>query len=169
MTTQARAGFASAFTDHMVLQQGARLSAWGFGAPGEAVTVSFAGRTEVARVGRSGRWTVMLPQLSASAQGRRLSATVGDTRLSCRNVLVGEVWLRAGQSNMELGVDSADHAQEMAAAADLPGLRLYLVPKSSSPVPLESVLARWRVCTCAWWFITAGADFLPWPTGSGGG
>ncbi len=97
----AAAGVALApvFGDHMVLQQGVPVPVWGTSAPNEAVTVSFAGGTKTARADAKGLWKVMLDPLAASAQGRDL-VVAGQSTVTIRDVLVGEVWFCSGQSNM---------------------------------------------------------------------
>lgn len=87
---------AAPFTDGAVLQRGMRVPVWGTGESGEAVRVSFAGQARTATVGADGRWRVDLEPLAASSEGRTLAAN----GLAVRDVLVGEVWLCSGQSNM---------------------------------------------------------------------
>lgn len=87
---------ASPFSDHMVLQRERQVPVWGFGTPGEAVSVEFAGQRLETTVGADGRWRVNLTPMAASKEGRTLKAG----GIEVRDVLVGEVWLCAGQSNM---------------------------------------------------------------------
>ncbi|WP_188963153.1 sialate O-acetylesterase [Deinococcus aquiradiocola] len=144
--------FGDACSDHMVLQRGVPLPVWGFGLPGDEVRVTFAGQEAAARVDRAGRWTAQLAPLEANAHGQPLTVRSGALRLQCRDVLVGDVWLCAGQSNMELGVGSADHRDHALTLADNPLLRLLLVQKSSAPTaqahfPPAAGEPRWAVCT----------------------
>ena len=88
---------AAPFTDNMVLQRGMRVPVWGTAQPGESVTVSFAGQTKRGTAGTDGRWRVDLDPMAASKEPRTL--VIGERKIS--NVLVGEVWLASGQSNME--------------------------------------------------------------------
>ena len=91
---------AAPFTDGMVLQRGVEVPVWGQSAPDAEVAVSFAGGEVKAKAGADGRWMVRLPKMAASREGRVLTASAGEERLSVKDVLVGEVWLCSGQSNM---------------------------------------------------------------------
>ncbi|MGM9319340.1 sialate O-acetylesterase [Deinococcus aquaticus] len=144
--------FGDAFTAHMVLQRGLPVPVWGSGSPGEEVRVTFAGQEVAAHVTGDGNWTVTLAPLDANTQGRALTAHSGSQRVQCRDVLVGDVWLCAGQSNMELGVGLADHRDRALMQADQPLLRLLLVQKASAPTaqlhfPAAAKPPRWTVCT----------------------
>ena len=88
------------FTDHMILQRDAAVAVWGWTKPGAEVTVEFAGHKKTAKADAAGKWMVRLDPLPASAEPRELK--VGDRVL--RDVLVGDVWLCTGQSNMGVGV-----------------------------------------------------------------
>ena len=88
------------FTDGMVLQRGVRVPVWGVADPKTRVAVSFAGQTAEADVGADGRWRVDLSPLEASGEGRKMTVSCGDRTTAVSDVLVGEVWLAAGQSNM---------------------------------------------------------------------
>lgn len=91
---------ASHFSDHMVLQRDAKVPIWGTAAPGAKVTVSFAGQTVSGKADKSGSWRVELTPMSASAQDRTLTVTGDGRKQTLKNVLVGDVWLGSGQSNM---------------------------------------------------------------------
>ena len=101
---------AKIFSDHMVLQRDRPAPIWGWTAPGEAVTVAFAGQTKRATADAQGRWRVTLDPLAANSTGRDLTvAAEGATpqRVTIQDVLVGEVWFTAGQSNMMMGLAGA--------------------------------------------------------------
>ena len=87
---------AAPFTDGAVLQREAKVPVWGTAAPGEAVAVTFAGQTKATTAAADGRWRVDLDPMPASCEGRVLAAN----GVAVRDVLVGEVWLCSGQSNM---------------------------------------------------------------------
>ncbi len=134
---------------NMVLQQGARLPIWGWAEEGETVTVAIAGQTVSGKAGDDGRWQVTLGKLDATPGDKPWEMTItGDSGDSIRlkNVLVGEVWLCAGQSNMEMGVGAAQDGQAEVAAANYPGIRLFWVPKERAREPAEDVKADWAVC-----------------------
>jgi len=86
--------------DHMVLQREMPLKIWGWADAGEQVSVTFAGQTQTAKADPDGRWVVQLKPLAASAEGRDLVVSTGSSTTTLRDVLVGEVWLLGGQSNM---------------------------------------------------------------------
>jgi len=90
-------------SDHMVLQQGVNVSVWGWADKGEKVRVKFAGQTKTVMPGKAGRWQVSLDPLKVSKQGRDLVVT-GNNTLTVKDVIVGEVWLASGQSNMVSGI-----------------------------------------------------------------
>lgn len=136
---------ASLFTDDAVLQQGMPVPVWGLASEGEKVTVKFAGQ-KVSTTAKDGRWLVKLKPLKASATPQTMTIT-GENTVTITNVLVGEVWLCSGQSNMGLTVgNSADAAKHIAAAND-PLLRLLTVPRGGKAEPQQDVEAAWSVCT----------------------
>ena len=92
------------FSDGAILQRDRPVPVWGKSAPGEAVTVSFAGQTVEATAGTNGVWVALLAPMAASKEGRTLEVAGGVGRVMARDVLVGEVWLCAGQSNMEMAI-----------------------------------------------------------------
>jgi sialate O-acetylesterase len=143
----------SIFGDNMVLQQKQPVPVWGWSKPGTDVTVKFAGQVQRARAGSDGRWEVSLKPLKASSQPVDLVVTAGETR-TFTNILVGEVWLCSGQSNMEkpLGKQSGQkpvfNAEQELAAADFPQVRLFKVEKSLAAEPLKDFKAAsgWQSC-----------------------
>lgn len=139
------------FGDHMVLQRERPIAIWGTADPGEAVSVEFAGQAAPAVAGENGRWSVALAALVASAEPRTLTIR-GKNTLTFSDVLVGEVWLCSGQSNMEKplgprkGQRPTDDSEAEIAAADHPLLRLYQVPQGGRPGEKVTSL-RWVACT----------------------
>ena len=118
------------FGDHMVLQSGQLVPVWGWAAPGEAVTVSFAGQKKQAVAAADGRWEVKLDPLTISAEPAELTVAGLET-LTYKDVLVGEVWLCSGQSNMQKPVGawrgqpvSTINYQQELAAANYPLIRM---------------------------------------------
>ncbi len=98
------------FSDGLILQRDRPVPVWGWAMPGAAVTVAFAGQEQKATADAQGRWTVTLPPMPAHATGRPLTVIVGGSARAVRtvaDVLVGEVWFTAGQSNMMMGLGSA--------------------------------------------------------------
>lgn len=135
---------AQVFGDHMVLQREMPVPIWGWAEPGEAVTVSFAGASAAATAGKDGKWMAKLPPMKASAEGRELVVAGKDT-LTLKDVVVGEVWLCGGQSNMEseMGWCSPEDAR----TASLPLFRIVKAEHTLASAPREDVQTRrWMVC-----------------------
>ncbi|MCF7837537.1 MAG: sialate O-acetylesterase [Candidatus Marinimicrobia bacterium] len=126
------------FGSNMVLQRDAPVPVWGWAAPGAAVQVTFAGATVTAAADAAGRWQVALPPLPASIEPRALRLHIPNgTEVVYTNVLVGDVWLCSGQSNMRgiMRYNAGDPAELAEAAAADFGLRLLQVPDASDYRP----------------------------------
>ena len=136
------------FQDHAVLQRDAPIRIWGHAKPGERVEVLFAGKHARGRADADGRWQVQLPALSAGGP-YTLRATAGRAMQRIDNVLVGDVWLCSGQSNMELQVWRSLDARAEIAGASGDTIRLLTVPQAGSVAPLETFATptRWRTVT----------------------
>lgn len=133
------------FGSHMVLQREKPLPVWGWADPGEKVTVQLGTATATATANDQGEWKVVLPAMPA---GGPYNLTVtGSNTVQCEDVMLGEVWLCSGQSNMELGVGMADHAKEEIAAADHPMIRLLMVSNRWSPQPETNITDHWKICS----------------------
>ncbi|MBM4082379.1 MAG: sialate O-acetylesterase, partial [Planctomycetes bacterium] len=121
---------ASIFTDHSVLQRDRPVPVWGLAEPGEAITVEFAGQKKTATADASGRWRVTLDAVPASAEPRELhvqskiQSAWGGRKSKITDVLVGDVFILAGQSNMNWWLSSSTGGEEAAQRADYPWLRL---------------------------------------------
>lgn len=123
--TEATLQTAPLFTSGMVLQEGIPVPVWGWAAAGETVTVRFAGQTCTAQTGSDGSWQVRLAPLATSDEGRPLVVSTSKTSTTYDDVLVGEVWLLSGQSNMSLRLPQSNGGPAAAAAANDPALRLF--------------------------------------------
>ncbi len=139
------------FGDHMVLQRGRPVPLWGGAAPGETVTAEFAGQRHSVTAGADGRWHLMLDPMAASEESRTLTVC-GTNAITFTDVLVGEVWLCSGQSNMEKplgprpGQKPTDNYEAEIRAADHPLLRLYQMPHSGKPA--KGVIGlQWVICS----------------------
>ena len=132
--------------DAMVLQRGARVPVWGKADPGESVTVRFAGQTKRTVAGADGRWRVDLDPQKASAAPSTISIT-GKNTLELKDILVGEVWLIAGQSNMQLTLRETADGGAAISAANHPLLRLFNVSRQVAFRHQPPPLATWRACT----------------------
>jgi sialate O-acetylesterase len=133
------------FSSHMVLQQQKPLVIWGWAKPDETVTVEIAGAKAQAKANERGEWKVELPAMKAGGP-YTLTAT-GSSRAQSEDVMIGEVWLCSGQSNMEMGIGAARDAQKEIAAADHPGIRLLMVPNRWTPEPQSDMGGAWKVCS----------------------
>lgn len=133
------------FSDNMVLQQGTSVPIWGWADEGEFVHVTFQGQ-RAAVVAKEGRWMVHLKDLKP----RRRPSTLlieGNNSIEIKNVLVGEVWVGSGQSNMQWTVSNSNNAEEEIRAADYPTIRLFYVPRVVAGKPQDTVDAKWEVCS----------------------
>ena len=132
-------------SDHMVVQRGAPVRIFGTAEPGESVSVVFRGQTVNATADALGRWEVWLdPLMPGPAADMTISGT---NTLVVADVLVGDVWVGSGQSNMQWMVRQADNAEAETAAATFPEIRLFQVPRNTSPFPQADVEAKWVVCS----------------------
>lgn len=134
------------FTDHAVLQRDRDVPVWGTARPGEAITVTFADHEAKTTAGNDGRWMVKLPPMKASAEGRTL-IIAGDYTIQIKDVLVGEVWLASGQSNMQWSVKDSTHPQETISGATDANLRLYTVPRRGAEAPESDPQGNWDPCS----------------------
>jgi sialate O-acetylesterase len=137
------------FSDHMVLQRGKPIVVWGWTTPGAAVAVDLAGGSAKAVAGADGRWQATLPALPAG--GPHTLAIDGPEKRSVSDVLVGDVWICSGQSNMEMSVAGCKDAKaEIAGAAGYPRLRHIRIDKTISPEPrLVPVTSGWTAASPA--------------------
>jgi len=134
------------FSDHMVVQRGIAVPVWGWAEPGAKVIVEFAGRAADGQAGSDGRWRVTLAAMAAGGPFE-LVVRCGEEEVRVGDVLVGEVWIGSGQSNMAWPVWASANASEEAAAADWPRIRLYTVPQVPSAEPADDVKGAWALCT----------------------
>ena len=145
ITAKADVKLPSVFSDHMVLQRGTTVPVWGWAEPGEVVTISIAGQTNTAKADATGKWSVKLDKLSASEP---VTLTIsGKNTVTVNDVLVGEVWLASGQSNMQLPVNDVTNAWSEKAAAKFPQIRMFTVAKHPAVVPETNCEGKWIVCS----------------------
>jgi len=147
MAAQAAVRLPAVLGDGMVLQRDHPIAIWGVARPGEAVTVSLRKAQQRAVAGADGQWAVTLPAMTAG--GPYTMTVVGENTLTVTNILIGEVWVCAGQSNMEWPVINTNAADAEIAAADYPAIHLYYPPKTPSLVPLPETAGHWAVCAPA--------------------
>jgi hypothetical protein len=143
----------------MVLQADAAVNAWGWADAGETVSVAIAGQSQTTKTGADGKWMVKLGKLKPSGEPQTLTVK-GRNTLTVGDILVGEVWLASGQSNMEMQIKgrmhgSVDRSEEEIAAAHFPQIRMFVHDAPFAiyelPVPPSEPLAdrpgKWRVCS----------------------
>lgn len=133
--------------DNMVLQQGQPVPIWGWADNGEEVTVTLAGQTLSTKAGNDGRWKVLLAKLDV---GQPLEMTVkgsSGSALTIKNILVGEVWVCSGQSNMQMGVNSCKDAPQEIAAAKYPNIHLFTVAEKKAAEPQTDCAGQWVECS----------------------
>jgi len=130
--------------DHMVLQQKQANPIWGWDTPGTKVTVTFAGQTKTAEAGADGKWTVKLDALPVNAQPQVLGIA-GTTKRDIQDVLVGEVWMCSGQSNMGFTLNQDWNGDLEAAASKLTNLRLIKVPNVGTQEPQKDFNGAWKL------------------------
>ncbi len=143
--SQAEIKLPALISDHMVLQQGAPVRIWGKADPGESVTVQFQNQTASANADATGKWAVFLKPMKPGAAAEM--SISGSNKLRIQDVLVGEVWVGSGQSNMQMSVGSSANAAEEAAQANFPKIRLFEVKRLVSDTPLDDVSGSWTLCT----------------------
>ncbi len=137
---------ATIFGSGMVLQRDTPLKVWGTADPREKVTVVFDGKVASAKADKAGRWSVTLP---AAPAGGPFTMTVSgkSSKVEMDNILVGDVWLCSGQSNMEWQGKNSNDAEKEIAAATYPEIRCFTVTRILSMTPKEDVAGSWAVCS----------------------
>lgn len=143
----ARLTLPTVFTDHMVLQQEKHVPVWGTAEPGTIITVEFANQKKTATADADGKWRTDLEPMKASAEPQIMTVSAGGQKTQIHDVLIGEVWLCSGQSNMQWQMERTENAAEAMAKANHPLIRLYLTPKVASDTPQDRVDAQWKLCT----------------------
>lgn len=132
-------------SDHMVLQRGEPVRIWGTADPGESVRVEFQGQTVSTKAAGNGKWAAWLNPLAAAGP---LEMTISASNtISIKDVLVGEVWVGSGQSNMEFALSSAVNHDEEIAHAEFPLIHLFHVKRAVADQPADDVVGTWQVCS----------------------
>lgn len=144
---QAKVRLPAVFADHLVLQRGTAAPVWGWADSGEKVTVTFAGQTKSTTADDHGKWSVTFDSLPASAEPRDLTATGNDSNVKISDVLVGDVWLAGGQSNMGFPLNSAHNAAEVLPQAQDSQLRFFLVKTKTAAEPQADCVGKWATAT----------------------
>jgi sialate O-acetylesterase len=129
----------------MVLQRDKPLPIWGWADPGEEVTVQLDDQKASTKADEKGHWKVTLSARKADGKPHTLTVS-GKNKIELEDILIGEVWVGSGQSNMEWSLAASQDAKENIAAANHPTIRLYHVPKVQAKTPARDIKAAWAVC-----------------------
>jgi len=144
---------ANVFSDGMMLQRDQDVRVWGWGKAGDEVVVNFAGQVAKVKINDKGSWQAQLKPMKASFEDRMMKVTAGGKSLSVKDILVGEVWLCGGQSNMERKMNSSRDADLELASGDYPAIRFLRIPKVANTHPQADYQAdenggegHWKKC-----------------------
>ena len=137
----------SIFGDSMVLQRDRPVPIWGRAMAGEAIVVRIAGKQASANADGDGKWKVMLPALPAGGPHALTVHGSSDVGITLKDVLIGEVWICSGQSNMAMAVRRCADAEQEIAAAEFPDLRLITVKRIATDKPQANFTGSWQACT----------------------
>lgn len=132
-------------SDHMVIQQGQEFPVWGSAEPGEQINVTIAGKAMSTTAAADGRWSLRSPAVTKF--GPVEMTVAGKNTIVLKNVLVGDVWVCSGQSNMQWRVLESTGAKEELAAAKFPQIRLFKVERQTALVPQTDLEGRWVECS----------------------
>ncbi len=132
------------FGNHMVLQRDQAIPVWGWAAPGDEVTVEFAGQKKTARANADGKWMLKLDPLKASMQPQKMGIARGADALVIEDVLVGDVWLSSGQSNMHFQMSGVENSPKEIAGADHRSLRFFTVEAQFGQEPKADAQGNWK-------------------------
>ncbi len=144
---RADVGLPAIFGTHMVLQRDMNDRVWGWAEPGEKVTVTIATQSKSTETGADGRWSVTLDPLPAG--GPHTLTVKGKNIITFEDVLVGEVWICSGQSNMQWAVGQSNDADLEAATAKFPNIRFISVPQVGTQEPQRDFKGSWQACSPA--------------------
>lgn len=132
------------FSDNMVLQRDKDLPIWGWADSGEKITIEFAGKSTTAAADENGAWQTKLPP--AKPGGPFVMTIKGNNSIQIKNILVGDVWLCSGQSNMEWPLVGATNAAKEIADSNYPQIRILTVPKRTAGLPKIDCDIEWKIC-----------------------
>lgn len=145
--TNANVTLPNIFTDDMVLQRDKPIKIWGWATRNEHVTVSFNGQKQKTKADGNGKWMVMLSPMPYGGPYEMI--ITGKNQLHLTNILLGDVWICSGQSNMEWTLNNTRDAKKEIAASNYPEIRLFTVEKKIAYQPLDNVKGKWEICSPA--------------------
>jgi len=145
--SQAQVRLPKIFGDNMVLQRDKPINVWGWASPKEKVTVKFHNQIKTATAGKDGKWKLALDKESAGGPFD-LNVSAKSGTLTYKNVLVGEVWICSGQSNMEWPLRATDNAEKAIASANNSNIRHIKIPNTVASTPMDDIKeGEWKVCS----------------------
>ncbi|MGB7346263.1 MAG: hypothetical protein WBD20_18740 [Pirellulaceae bacterium] len=131
------------FSDHMVLQRDRDAQLWGKASPGAEVEIEFGGERSTAKADSDGHWRTGIATGPANADGRVLKIASGGESIKIKDVLVGEVWLASGQSNMAFPLARVPEYVEMLKTIDMPGVRMFCATPTAAAEPKDNITGDW--------------------------
>ena len=147
-SVQGEVSLASIFSDNMVLQRNSKIPVWGWAKPNEIITITFNKQSKTTKTDASGKWMVRLDKELAGGPYRLLIHGRNDNAIQINNILVGEVWLCSGQSNMEWTVGQSDNAKSEIENANFSTIRHIKLPKEINSIPnSEFKKTTWEICS----------------------
>jgi len=144
LPAQAEVKLPAIIGDNMVLQADVKAPIWGWAAPDEKVTVTLGDQKQTATADKDGKWTVKLEALKSG--GPLEMAVAGTNTITVKNILVGEVWVCGGQSNMAMSVKSSKDSDKEIAEAKYPKIRLFKVQNAMADEPAKDAKGQWVEC-----------------------
>ena len=138
------------FASNMVLQRDKPIMVWGWAEPGKSVSVRLGkDQAEAKAAGENGRWEVTFPARGASAEPQTMVVTTGNEKVEMDNIVVGDVWVMTGQSNMAFGLGKTQHADIEIAQSNLPLLRFFSIDPNEQSTPQDDIPAE-KIATKGW-------------------
>jgi len=138
----------SIFSDDMVLQRNMKIPVWGKSSPETKITVSFHGQKKVASTDKEGNWKIFLSPIPADSNPQEMSIESDDDKIILKNILVGEVWLCSGQSNMQSPLKNANEAKKYISEARDCRIRYFQTDRYNfKPYECDNCSGEWKVCT----------------------
>jgi len=150
------------FQSNMVMQRAKPVDVWGWSTPGDTIRVAFAGKTATTTAGEDRNWKVTLPAMEASSEPATMTIEGQDGKVALENILIGDIWVLGGQSNMQWGIGAANEGNLEVVSANFPNIRMLTIPKIFGPelkanfpraeefsriTSQEQYAGDWQICT----------------------
>jgi len=142
------------FQSNMVIQRDKPVDVWGWSTPGDKITVTFAGKTASGTADKDGAWKATLPAMEASSRPAAMTIEGKGGKATLENILIGDVWVLGGQSNMQMGISRVNDGDLEVASANFPNIRMLTIPKifgpelkKNFPRDKESSEGHWAACS----------------------